>query len=63
MWRDICIANRVALRTELAAYQAALHRIDRMLGKGDADAIEQCFARAHDARNAWLARHADSKDV
>jgi len=63
MWRDICIANRGALRTELAAYQAALDRIDRMLGAGDADAIEQCFARARDARNAWLARHTGSKDV
>jgi prephenate dehydrogenase len=63
MWRDICIANRGALRTELAAYRAALDRIDRMLAAGDAGALERCFAHARDARNAWLARHADSEDV
>jgi prephenate dehydrogenase len=63
MWRDICIANRGALRTELAAYRGALARIDRMLAASDAVALERCFAKARDARNAWLARHADSKDV
>jgi prephenate dehydrogenase len=63
MWRDICIANRGALRTELAAYRAALDRIDRMLAASDAGALERCFANARDARKAWLARHADSKDV
>jgi prephenate dehydrogenase len=63
MWRDICMANRNALRIELAAYQAALARIDRMLAAGDAGALEKTFADARDARNAWLAGHADSGDV
>jgi prephenate dehydrogenase len=63
MWRDICVANRGALRTELAAYRAALDRIDRMLAAGDAPALERCFTHARDARNAWLARHANTKDV
>jgi prephenate dehydrogenase len=63
MWRDICIANRLALRTELASYRAALDRIDRMLAASDAGALEKCFADARDARNAWLAAHAESRDV
>jgi len=63
MWRDICIANRSALRIELASYRAALERIDRMLAAGDAGALERTFADARDARNAWLAGHADNGDV
>ena len=63
MWRDICIANRLALRTELASYRTALDRLDRMLAASDAGALEKCFADARDARNAWLAGHADSRDV
>ena len=63
MWRDICIANRSALRTELDAYRATLDRIDRMLAAGDDAALEKLFADARDARNAWLAGHAGSKDI
>ena len=63
MWRDICIANREALRTELDAYRVMLDRIDGMLAAGDSVALEQIFADARQARDAWLAGHADSKDV
>jgi prephenate dehydrogenase len=63
MWRDICIANREALRTELDAYRVMLDRIDGMLAAGDSVALEQLFADARHARDAWLAGHADSKDV
>jgi prephenate dehydrogenase len=63
MWRDICIANRHALRTELATYRAALDRIDSMLVAGDGAALERFFAGARDARNAWLAGHADRNDI
>ncbi len=63
MWRDIGIANRAALRTELASYRSALERIDRMLAEGDGAALETVFAVARDARSAWLAAHADSKDL
>jgi prephenate dehydrogenase len=63
MWRDICIANRLALRTELASYRTALDRLDRMLAASDAGALQKCFADARDARNAWLAGHAESRDV
>jgi prephenate dehydrogenase len=63
MWRDICFANRDALRTELAAYRASLDRIDRMLATGDGPALERFFAAARDARTAWLAGHATSADL
>jgi prephenate dehydrogenase len=55
MWRDICVANRVALRIELAAYRAQLERIDRMLADADGAALATLFATARDARNTWIA--------
>lgn len=53
MWRDICVANRVALLTELDAYLAELTRLRAMLDAGDGDALEVVFDRARRARNAW----------
>jgi len=55
MWRDICVANRVALRAELDAYRAQLARIDRMLADADGDALATLFAAARNARNTWIA--------
>jgi prephenate dehydrogenase len=63
MWRDISIANRVALRTELRSYRSALERIDRMLAEADGTALATVFAGARDARSAWLAGHSESKDL
>ena len=53
MWRDICVANRVALLAELDAYLAELTRLRAMLDAGDGDALETVFDRARRARNAW----------
>jgi prephenate dehydrogenase len=53
MWRDICIANRVALLGELDAYLAELGRLRMMLVESDGDALEAVFERARTARNAW----------
>ena len=57
MWRDICLANRGALRVELAAYRTQLERIDRLLAAGDGEALNALFAAAREARRAWLATH------
>jgi prephenate dehydrogenase len=57
MWRDICIANCTALRSELAAYREELGRIDRLLAATDGAALMALFAAARDARSAWLAAH------
>ena len=56
MWRDICIANRDALLTELAAYESELRDLRGALERGDAAALEQSFTLARAARQAWLDR-------
>ena len=53
MWRDICVANRLALLDELDAYLAELARLRTMLVEADGDALEAVFERARRARNAW----------
>ncbi|WP_341648753.1 prephenate dehydrogenase [Thauera humireducens] len=53
MWRDICVANRVALLAELDAYLDELSRLRAMLVAGDGPALEAVFERARRARNAW----------
>ena len=53
MWRDICVANRVALLEELDANLGELARLRMMLVEGDGDGLEAVFERARRARNAW----------
>ena len=53
MWRDICVANRVALLEELDAYLGELARLRMMLVEGDGDGLEAVFERARRACNAW----------
>ncbi|MFA7239712.1 MAG: prephenate dehydrogenase/arogenate dehydrogenase family protein [Sulfuricellaceae bacterium] len=53
MWRDICLANRIALLHELEAYQAQLARLHDMLENGDGAALEQVFDNASQARRKW----------
>jgi prephenate dehydrogenase len=55
MWRDIAVANQVALLAELDAYLAALARMRAMLAAGDGAALAGVFAHARQARQAWLA--------
>jgi len=55
MWRDICLANHVALRRELSTYRAQLDRLDALIDAGDGAALAAVFSRARDARTAWLA--------
>lgn len=56
MWRDICVANRDSLLIELDAYEAELARLRGALERGDGAALEQAFAFARAARQAWLDR-------
>ena len=53
MWRDIAIANRVALLETMDAYRAQLDRTRGMLAAADAEALERMFAHASEARRAW----------
>jgi prephenate dehydrogenase len=56
MWRDICLANRDAIATELSAYRAQLDRVAALLAARDGDGIAALFETARSARNAWLTR-------
>lgn len=63
MWRDICIANAVRLRADLAVYRQELARIDAMLASGDGAALSGLFARAGAARAALLPGRRGGGDV
>jgi prephenate dehydrogenase len=54
MWRDICIANRDRLLSELGRYQATLADVQQLLQASDAAGLEKLFAAARAARNRWL---------
>lgn len=53
MWRDICLANRVALLDELDRYRAQLDALHEVLKQGDGAALEQTFDIARTARRNW----------
>lgn len=55
MWRDISLANRTALLAELDAYTAQLSSLRALLEASDGAALEQVYARAQSARQAWIA--------
>ena len=54
MWRDICIANRDCLLTEILCFEKKLKSIASMLEAGDQTALEKLFADARAAREKWL---------
>ncbi|MHB0974325.1 MAG: prephenate dehydrogenase [Thiobacillus sp.] len=53
MWRDIALANREALLTELDAYVTALQALRSAVSAEDAEALLAIFSRAREARNHW----------
>lgn len=53
MWRDICLANRVALLEELDRYRAQLDGLHDALQQADGAALEKTFDVARTARRAW----------
>ncbi|HEU4853284.1 MAG TPA: prephenate dehydrogenase/arogenate dehydrogenase family protein [Telluria sp.] len=55
MWRDISMANRQALLSELDAYLAQLTSIRGMLAAQDAAGLEAVYTNARDARERWIA--------
>ena len=55
MWRDISLANRDALRQQLAAFRIMIERYDAWLAEPDSDALFDSFARASSARRQWQA--------
>jgi prephenate dehydrogenase len=63
MWRDVCLANREALRGELDAYRQALGRVDALLAASDGAALLRLFERARNARADWLERTRGGDEV
>ena len=53
MWRDISLANRAALLTELDAYLAQLTTMRTMLAAGDGAGLHDIYANAQRARHEW----------
>lgn len=54
MWRDISLANRAALLTELDAYMAQLTGLRASLAAGDGAALEAVYGNAQQARQRWI---------
>lgn len=54
MWRDIALANKQALLTELDAYLAALETLRDAVSTEDAATLLEMFTRARAAREHWL---------
>lgn len=63
MWRDICIANRQAVLAELDQYLAELAYLRALLLSGDGQRLEQLFAEARRARNAWAEQYAAAAPI
>ena len=63
MWRDVCVANRNVLRSNLAAYREALGRVDALLAAADGEALLRLFERARAAREGWLERQSSGDEV
>jgi prephenate dehydrogenase len=53
MWRDIALANREALLTELTYYRDALDALALSIEHGDRAALDTMLARAAETRRRW----------
>lgn len=62
MWRDICLANREALLTQIATYQDELHALSDILQNNDGKALERAFSQARTLREDWLKRTNNTSD-
>jgi prephenate dehydrogenase len=54
MWRDICLANRDTMLSQLGGFERELAQIKIFLQQGDGAGLEALFRRARDARQKYL---------
>jgi prephenate dehydrogenase len=54
MWRDITLANRDAMLSELDSYLTQLGKLRALLAAGDGAGLEAVYANAQRARHAWI---------
>jgi prephenate dehydrogenase len=53
MWRDISLANKTALLSEITAFENELSQLKQLLNNGDGAGLQTLFERASVARNNW----------
>ena len=53
MWRDISLANKTALLSELEAYQAEISALQHLLKNEDSQGLQTMFEHASQARQSW----------
>ena len=53
MWRDICLANRVAILHELDQYLAITKHLRDLIANSDGAALEKLVIKASEARQKW----------
>jgi prephenate dehydrogenase len=53
MWRDISLANKTALLSEINAFENELSQLKQLLKNDDANGLQALFERASVARNNW----------
>lgn len=57
MWRDICLANRPAMLTELDAYIVRLQLIRDLIDRNNGPELAAVFEHARNARTEWANSH------
>lgn len=53
MWRDIALANKTALLSEISAFQTELSLLKTLLENSEGAGLQALFERASVARNTW----------
>ena len=53
MWRDISLANKTALLSEISAFENELSQLKQLLENNDGAGLQALFERASLARNSW----------
>lgn len=53
MWRDVLLANRQELQTQIGHFQAALSALEAAMQAGDGQGLRELIQRASDTRAAW----------
>jgi prephenate dehydrogenase len=53
MWRDISLANKTALLSEITAFENELNQLKQLLKNEDGAGLQALFERASVARNNW----------